>query len=232
MGSNTPRVEATAFRVLLDGIAPDVALRTAYDQLKPTERLFVDDYVAFDDPRGAAMRAMPKRDQNKILNAYQADVRALDLMKRPLVQAAIAERMKAAMDRLDISADRVLQEVAKIAFANMGDYTRITSSGDPVSDFSEVNRDMMAAVSEITTEELSEGRGEEARAITKLKFKLHDKGAALDKLMRYHGLYAPDKHEFSGPNGTPIQTHHTNINVNMTDQTAADVYAKSLEQSE
>jgi phage terminase small subunit len=229
MGDNTPPIEAKAFAVLLDGIAPAVELRTAYDQLKPTERLFVDEYVASDDPRGAAIRSAGMRDQQKISRPSVADVRALELMKRPLVQAAIAERMKAAMDRLSISADNVLQEVAKLAFANMGDYVRITPDGEPYTDLSNVSRDMLAAVSEVSTEDYMEGRGEDARAIRKVKFKLHDKGSALDKLMRYHGLYAPDKVELTGKNGAPIQTR--NVNVDMTAAEASEIYRQSLEQS-
>lgn len=224
MGNNAPPVNARAFAVLLDAIAPPAELRTAYDQLKPTEQLFVDEYVASDDPRGAAIRVSEQsRGRTAVANP---DARALDYIKRPLVQAAIAERRKAVMQRLDISAERVLQEVAKLAFSNMGDYVRITGDGEPYTDLSNVSLDQMAAISEVTTEDFTDGRGDDARDVKKVKIKLYDKLAALEKLMKYHGLFAPDRLEVSGPNGKPIQT--VGVTVDMTPREAADLYAATL----
>lgn len=223
-----PPINELVKRTLIEGIAPPAEMRTAYDQLAPTERAFVDEYVASDDPRGAAIRAWPKKAGEVKPNVL--DTRALDFMKRPLIQAAIAERMAAAMDRLEISADRILREVAKIAFSNIGDYVRITAEGEPYVDLSDVNSDQLAAVAEVTVEDFKDGRGDEARDVKRVKFKLHDKLNGLDKLMRYRGLYAPEKLEVTGKGGAPIKT--VNVNVEMTAAEAAEVYARELEGNE
>ncbi|HEU0084636.1 MAG TPA: hypothetical protein VFQ87_17400, partial [Bradyrhizobium sp.] len=39
-----------------------------------------------------------------------------------------------------------------------------------------------------------------------VQVRLHDKIAALDKLMRHLGKYVPERHEISGPGGGPIET--------------------------
>lgn len=220
MGSNLPAVNELAWNAYLDGQYPQVELRTAYQQLKPLEALFVDEYVASMDPRGSAIRAFANSPQKKA----SPDARALDMMKRPLIQAAIRERMAAAMQRLELTADKVLAEVAKVAFANMGDYVRITGDGEPYVDLSGVNADQMAAITEVKSEDFVEGRGEDARDIRKVSIKLHDKMGALDKLMRYFGLYAPDKLELTGRNGGPV----VGVNINMTAEEAAARYAETL----
>jgi len=229
MGDNRNPIVERAWNTYLEAQVGPPEVRTAYEQLKPTERVFVDEYVVTNDPRGAAIAAFRDANSGHPRAARSPEPRALEMMRKPLVQAAIAERMKAVMDRLDISAERVLSEVAKIAFANMGDYIRVTGAGETVTDFSEVNKDQLAAVSEIVVEEYTEGRGEDAEQVKRNKFKLHDKLSALDKLMRYHGLYKEDNKREMTVNGKIV---NTNVNVNMTAQEAAELYAASLEDSE
>jgi len=78
--------------------------------------------------------------------------------------------------RLSISADAVLQELARIAFANMMDYMTI-QEGDAYVDLSKVTREQAAAIQEITSETYIdgyEGKGEEEKPIVvkRTKFKL------------------------------------------------------------
>ena len=48
-----------------------------------------------------------------------------------------------------------------------------------------------AALSEVTVEDYVEGRGEDARQVKRVKFKLHDKQAALVALARHLGRFDP-----------------------------------------
>ena len=100
------------------------------------------------------------------------------------VAAAQAERSK----RVEIRADQVLREYGRLAFANLADFVRPDGS----TDLSEVSRDQMAAVPEVTVDELVQGRGEEARQILRVKVKLHDKKGALDSVARHLGMFASD----------------------------------------
>ena len=75
--------------------------------------------------------------------------------------------------------ERVEVELGRIGFANMMDYMRVGPSGDPVLDFSKLTREQAAALTEVTVDDYVDGRGENARDVRKVKFKLGDKRAAL-----------------------------------------------------
>lgn len=200
--------------------------QNAYSQLRAKELLFVQAYLATDNPRMAALAAHPELQSRPQL----ADVRALDMLKRPLVRAAIAEKLHEVMSRYEVTTDRVVQEIAKVGFANMGDYIQLTSDGEPYIDLSGLSPEQMAAIAEVTVEDFKEGRGEDARDVRRVKFKLHDKLSGLDKLMKRLGAYAPERRELSGPGGTPIPV--AQLTVEMTAESAADYYAQMLEAEE
>jgi phage terminase small subunit len=87
----------------------------------------------------------------------------------------------------------------------MLDYMRRGPDGDPYLDFSTLSRDQAAALTEVTVEDFKDGRGEDARDVRRVKFKLADKRAALVDLGRHLGIFK-DRVEHSGPDGKPIQT--------------------------
>jgi hypothetical protein len=49
-------------------------------------------------------------------------------------------------------------------------------------------------LSEVTVEDFVDGRGEDARAVKRVKFKLHDKRAALVDLGRHLGMFSVRHH--------------------------------------
>jgi len=100
-------------------------------------------------------------------------------------------------ERTRLTADWVVDELRKLAGANMADYMRSTPEGDPYLDFSSLTRDQTAALAEVTVEDFVDGRGEDARAVKRVKFKLHDKRAALVDLGRHLGLFEI-KHRIEG----------------------------------
>jgi phage terminase small subunit len=90
--------------------------------------------------------------------------------------------------RTEITSDRVLNELAKIGFANMADYVQIVG-GEPVIDLSSMTRDQAAAINEVTVEDFKDGRGEDARDVRRVKFKLSDKRAALVDIGKHLGMF-------------------------------------------
>ena len=88
----------------------------------------------------------------------------------------------------------MVDELRKITGANMSDYMKSTPEGDPYLDFSALSRDQTAALCEVTVEDYLDGRGEDARQVKRVKFKLHDKRAALVDLGRHLGLFV-EKHK-------------------------------------
>jgi len=69
------------------------------------------------------------------------------LLTKSNVQELIEKLTAARAQRLDISADRVLWELAKMAFANMLDYVTV-QNGDAYIDLSKLTRDQAAAIQE------------------------------------------------------------------------------------
>jgi phage terminase small subunit len=200
---------------------------TAYDQLKPTERIFVDVFVATDSPVKAIVAALPATPANV------QNVRAIDFLKRPLVQAAIADKIRRVTEKYDVSVDALVRELAYVAKANMRDYVRLTPEGEPFPDFSEVPYEAWAAVKSIKVEDVKDGRGDDARDIRKVSFELHDKLGAIEKLMKKQGAYPANQLQLTGANGGPIQTQSSvdirAVTVTMTPEQAAEHYARSLE---
>jgi len=133
------------------------------------------------------------------LNATQAAIRAgysadtaysigSENLKKPEILNAIAEARAKIATMLEVTAERIIAEYAKLGFSNMAHYTRI-HHGDPYIDLSAVSLDQFAAIAEVTSEDYTEGRGEDSRDIKKTKIKLHDKKGALDSLARHLGMF-------------------------------------------
>ncbi len=133
-----------------------------------------------------------------------ADAAASRLLGNVKVSARIAELKGAAAQASTIEAVRVLTELAKLAFANMLDYMRVGPDGDPVLDFSKLTRDQAAALVEVTVEDFLDGRGEDARQVRKVKFKLADKRGALVDLGKHLGLFK-ERVEHTGKDGGPVE---------------------------
>lgn len=104
--------------------------------------------------------------------------------------------IKKALDKYEISAERVLRELALCGFANLEDYTRLEDD-KRVVDLSVTTRDQMAAVAEIT-EDTTGGSGDgERKVVLRTKVKLYDKTKALELLGKHLKLYT-DRTEHVG----------------------------------
>ncbi len=155
--------------------------------LKPKQARFVEEYLIDLNATEAAIRAG--------YSAKTAAVIGYENLTKPHIAAAIATARSKQSERTALTADMVVQELAKIAFANMGDYMRAQPGGDPYVDFSMLTRDQAAALREVTVDTYVEGHGENARKVRRIKFKLGDKRAALVALGKHFGLFAATKHE-------------------------------------
>jgi phage terminase small subunit len=133
------------------------------------------------------------------------DSNASRLNRNELVRARVDEILAEAAQACGVTVQRIVDELAKIGFANMADYMRGGSDGDPYLDFSQLTREQAAALAEVTVEDFKDGRGEDARDVRRIKFKLSDKQGALEKLGKHLGMFR-DKVEHSGPGGGPIET--------------------------
>ncbi len=165
--------------------------------LTPKQERFVAEYLIDLNATQAAIRAG--------YSEKTAQQQGSRLLLNVLVQEAIAKGREKTAAKLEITKERIVEELAKIGFSNMLDYMRAGTDGDPYLDFSNLTREQAAALAEVTVEDFKDGRGEDARDVRRIKFKLHDKKGALVDMARMLGFMI-EKHEHSGPDGGPIQT--------------------------
>lgn len=113
---------------------------------------------------------------------------ASKLKRKPGVAAAIAiadgktrQKLAKVMDRYAVTQERITEEMAKIAFANVDDFASWDNDGVAVKSSSDLTDATKAAISEV-----SETRNEKTG--TTVKVKAYDKLAALTTLARTLGM--------------------------------------------
>ena len=168
------------------------------DELSKKQELFVSEYLVGLNATQAAIRAgyNPRHARN-------AGYRNL---KQPQVKAAIDQAQAPRFAKLALDADAVLAELARIAQANILDYMRFEPDGTPIVDLSRVDRETAAALSEVVVEEFLAARPGRP-AVRRVRFRLHDKLAALDKLARHFGLLR-ERASLETPDGSEVGPRH------------------------
>lgn len=131
-------------------------------------------------------------------NSVTLPVKASRLMARPAVAERIAEIKAQLAVKTDITAQRVLEELAKIGFANYSDFLTIDEDGRTNVDVSKLSKEQMAAIAEMQIDTSPDGK-------QRVKVKLHDKRGALLDIGKHLGMFR-EKIEVSGPNGGAIET--------------------------
>ena len=127
------------------------------------------------------------------LNATQAAIRSgysprraseigYELLQKTAVQAAISAKQRERSARTGVTADRVMMEIARIAFADPRAVMSWGPDGVALRNSSDLSDDEAAAVAEVSETWTDSGGGSR-------KVKMHDKVAALEKLARHIGLY-------------------------------------------
>jgi len=132
--------------------------------------------------------------------AGYSEATAAEQASRLLTKVKIREQVDKLLSkrasRLDVKADKVIEELSRLAFTNMNDFIRV-QDGDAYVDLSAMTRDQAAAIQEVTVDEYTEGRGEDKRDIKRVKIKLHDKRGSLELLGKNLKMFT-DKVEHSG----------------------------------
>ena len=127
---------------------------------------------------------------------------ACALLRNPDVKARIDNLRQSGFRALHMSADETLAEIAKVARFSMGSILHLTPDGDPYIDLNKASDEDMAALSEVTIEDFTDGRevdeqGETVvRQVRRVKAKAHSKIGALTLIAKAHGLLI-EKHEVS-----------------------------------
>jgi phage terminase small subunit len=107
------------------------------------------------------------------------------------VAAAVAGKTNQMMDKLEITADMVLQEIGKLAFFDPG---KLFNSDGSMKQISEIDDRSRASLAGFDVCELFEGSGDQKHAYGLLKkVKFVDKTRNLEMLGRYFKMFTGDK---------------------------------------
>lgn len=157
-----------------------IELTTAYQQLQPPQKMFVDGFVAELEKRATLTR----QPLSSVLRDLpdQFDERTEQFLSMGLVRAAIAERVKSLQEESELSEFMTLKHLRALAYSNIINYMTIDdTTGEPNFDLSKCTPEQMASVKSIKITESIQGK-------RTFEFVLHDKNAALAKLLQYQGL--------------------------------------------
>lgn len=157
----------------------DVTEKNPEGKLTPKQAVFVQEYLTDYNATQAAIRAgYSERSAQEI---------GSENLSKPLIAKAIEQAQAERAERLGITADRVINELAKLAFSNMEDYIKKDGNGLASIDLSTVDRGQAAAISELTVDTRKLPGAEDE--VEKVKFKLVDKGVNLERLGKYLKLF-------------------------------------------
>jgi phage terminase small subunit len=149
----------------------------------PKQQLFVREYLVDLNATQAAIRAG--------YSERTAGQMGFDLLKNPQVAAAIQSGMDKRAAKVEITAERVLQEIARLAFFDPSKLYDEHGRPKPVHELDEDTRRAIAGV------EIDEVGGGDKPLVVTRKVKLADKGANLERLGRHLKLFT-EKVEISG----------------------------------
>jgi phage terminase small subunit len=140
--------------------------------MKEQHRRFVEEYMKDFDATNAAMRVGYAR-TSAYANSYR-------LLRHPEIAAAVERAMAARKKRIGATADRVVEEYARIAFADIRRVFDWDDGGKNLRVKTGLSADDAASIREV-----------ERSADGSVKLKLYDKKASLDALARHLGLFHP-----------------------------------------
>ena len=140
-------------------------------RLTDRQRRFVEEYLVDLRPAAAAVRAG--------YSEKHAAATGHRIKNLPHVRAAIAAAMEARSRRCGITQDRVVLELARIAFADISEFVDWDNGGVNLRASRELSPQQTACVAEIVESAGKSGKG--------LRIKLHGKTQALAALARHLG---------------------------------------------
>lgn len=149
------------------------------------QRAFVDEYLIDLNATRAykAVYKSCKKDETARVNSSR-------LLTNANVAAYLSERQRELQQRTEITQDKVVRELAAIAFADIADYVRVQDHGGlsmvEITPTSEIPESKRAAIASIK------------QGNNGIEVKLHNKLDALDKLGRHLGMFKDRQEEQDG----------------------------------
>lgn len=143
-------------------------------RLSDKQKRFVEEYLIDLNATQASIRAGYKKSE-------YTDTNANKILENTSVKEAIEKAMAERSRRTGITQDRVLMELAKLAFVNAGD---IIDAND-ASIKEGASRDDLACIQSVKVKIMDSDKG----TMTEREVKLHDKKSSLELLGKHLGLF-------------------------------------------
>lgn len=144
------------------------------------QKIFADEYLIDLNATRAYKVAYPR-----VKNDETAAAAAARLLKNVKVVTYIEKRMQDRQKRTEVTQDRVIEELAAIAFARATDFAQIVNGNVVLTDTADLTESQIKAIAGI-----KEGK-------FGIELKLNDKEKALELLGRHLGMFK-DRLEVSG----------------------------------
>jgi phage terminase small subunit len=144
--------------------------------LTPKQQRFVEEYLVDLNATQAAIRAG--------YSAKTANEQGSRLLANVSVAAEVQAAIAARSERTQVTADRVVQELAKVGFSDMRRFARWGADGVTLLESEALDPDAAACVAEVSQTNSATGGS--------LKFKLHDKVTSLKLLGQHVGMFKGD----------------------------------------
>jgi phage terminase small subunit len=141
------------------------------------QKKFVAEYLS--DPLRNVSAALQRAGYSKNYSYNNTDI-----IRHPQIAAIIAEADRKVFKKLEIDHERVLQEVATIAFGNLGDYLKPIAPGSKeyAPDLSKLSVQQTSVIRDFIVEEAANGS-------RRTRITLYDKLSALTLLGKHLGLF-------------------------------------------
>lgn len=154
---------------------------------------FVERYMVCANASQAAKEA-GYSEQTASMQGYQ-------LLQKTLVAEEIRRRQEARAKALEITQARVLQEIAMLAYSDIGDVCRWTEGGHlHITPTEEMLPQHRRAIESIKRTEKQAGE----MTIVECEVKMHSKVQTLKLLAKHMGLEAPTRHQLADGDGKPV----------------------------
>ena len=153
---------------------------SAYSRLSRKRQIFVDEFVRSGVGKDSYLKVFPA--------AQRPDVGAAKMLARPEVRQAVEERKEQAIARAGVHHVRVMEEIAAIAFSDLGDFFTDEWQLKPLN---QIPKGARAALQGL---DVKDG-----------KVRTHSKVEAL-KLLGQHLKLFVERHEHTGKDGGAIET--------------------------
>lgn len=146
-------------------------------KLTAKQRRFVDEYLVDLNATQAAIRAGYSPDTANVIGSEN--------LAKPYIQQRIQKQMDERAARTGITQDKVIEELAKIAFSDICNYLKVENNRVEIFDTDSIQKEVLSAIAEIKQGNYG------------LSIKLYDKLKALELLGRHLGMFK-DKLEITG----------------------------------